>query len=204
MQAIVVIFWQLLSCSELQTKASQQSQDVPMTSQQIASQSGNKIEHLRDHFQKRKRVGGSNHGPWQHLTRVWDSPAEGQSTSLMLTPPGDTGVTLAAAAASATTRRPLRPRRPKPIASPALTEAGERPVVLVPPLARRRGGGRGACDAAARHCCTLARARAMPLQPMPGRLWHCSRAIRPQSPAPPLSLSLAPPFLSPPRTSAGI
>jgi len=118
-----------------------------------------------------------------------NAPAEGQSTSLMLTPPGDTGVTLAAAAASATTRRPLRPRRPKPIASPALTEAGERPVVLVPPLARRRGGGRGACDAAARHCCTLARAGAMPLQPMPGRLWHCSRAILPQSPAS-LSLSL--------------
>jgi hypothetical protein len=107
----------------------------------------------------------------------------------MLTPPDEAGVTLVgpAAAASATTRRSFLLRRLKLIALPALRiEEEGRPVL--PPLACRRG----ACerDAAARHCCTLARAKTMLLLPMPSRLWLCSEAILSTLP-PSLSLSLS-------------
>jgi hypothetical protein len=129
------------SSRELQTKGSQQ----------IGSKRANILRNLRIH-QKRKR----NHRSF------WDSPAEGQSTSLMLTPPDEAGVTLAvpAVAASAATRRSLLLRRLKliAIALPALREEEEgRPAL--PPLARRRDACE--CDAAARHCFTLARAKTM-------------------------------------------
>lgn len=119
--------------------------------------------------------------------QVSDSPAEGQRTSLTLMPPGDddddAGVTPAAALASATTT-PLRSLLLLLLLKPILWEERKLLPCFLLPLTCRRTGRHGILewDAAARHCCTLARAKTL-LQPMPSIPGRCCNAI--------LSLSLS-------------